>query len=170
MRRASPQSIIGAMAPDKEKKPGEHVRVENKKAWHDFHIVEKIETGIALLGTEVKSLRDKQASLDGSYARIKEGECWLINANIAQYPKAAYGNHDPLRERKLLLHRRQIEKLLSKLKQRGITLVPLKVYFNDRGYAKVELGVATGKRQHDKRAALKDKEAKKQLAKANRRR
>ncbi len=100
------------MAKDTDKKAAHSPHIDNKKAWHEFHIVEKLEAGIALLGTEVKSLRDKQASLDGSYARIKEGECWLINANIAQYPKAAYGNHDPLRERKLLLHRRQIDKLL----------------------------------------------------------
>jgi SsrA-binding protein len=158
------------MGKDTEKKTTQQVRVENKKAWHDFHIEEKIETGIALLGTEVKSLRGKLASLDGAYARIREGECWLIGSNIAPYPKAAYGNHEPLRERKLLLHRRQIAKLLSRLKMKGCTLVPLKMYFNERGFAKVELGVATGKRQHDKREALKSKEAKRELAKANRRR
>lgn len=158
------------MGKNDEKKAAHSPRIENKKAWHDFHIVEKIEAGIVLLGTEVKSLRDKQASLEGSYARIKEGECWLIGSNIAQYPKAAYGNHDPLRERKLLLHRRQIEKLLAKLKQKGITLVPLKIYFNDRGIAKVELGIATGKRQHDKRTALREKDARKELARNNRRR
>jgi SsrA-binding protein len=158
------------MAKDKEKQPGAQVHIDNKKAWHEYHIIEKIEAGVALCGTEVKSLRGKFASLDGAYARIREGECWLIGANIAQYSKAAYGNHDPLRERKLLLHRRQIEKLLSRLKQRGMTLVPLKMYFNDRGYAKVELGVAGGKHQHDKRAVLKERDAKKELAKSNRRR
>jgi SsrA-binding protein len=158
------------MAKDKEKHPEQQVRIENKKAWHEYHIIEKIEAGIALCGTEVKSLRGKQASLDGSYARITEGECWLIGANIAQYPKAAYGNHEPLRQRKLLMHRRQIEKLFSHLRQKGVTLVPLKIYFNDRGYAKVELGVAGGKRQHDKRAVLKERDAKKELAKSNRRR
>jgi len=159
------------MAKEKEKKsPEQQVRIENKKAWHEYHILEKIETGIALLGTEVKSLRGKQASLDGAYARIRDGECWLIGANIAQYPKAAYGNHEPLRERKLLLHRRQIEKIFAHLKQRGSTLVPLKIYFNERGFAKVELGVAGGKHQHDKRAAIKDREARRQLAQNNRRR
>jgi SsrA-binding protein len=158
------------MAKDTEKKSGEHARIENKKAWHDYHIIEKIEAGMSLRGTEVKSLRGKQASLDGSYARIRDGECWLIGCNIATYPKAAYGNHEPLRERKLLLHNRQIEKLLSRLKQRGITLIPLKIYFNDRGFAKIEIGVATGKRQHDKRAVLKDRDARKELAKVNRRR
>jgi len=157
------------MGKNNEKKAAQSIHIDNKKAWHEFHIVEKLEAGIALRGTEVKSLRDKQASLDGSYARIKEGECWLIGSNIAQYPKAAHGNHEPLRERKLLLHKRQIDKLLSKLKQKGITLVPLKMYFNDRGYAKVELGMATGKRQHDKRAALREKDARKELSKANRR-
>jgi SsrA-binding protein len=158
------------MAKDKEINPEQQVRIENKKAWHEYHILEKIETGISLLGTEVKSLRGKQASLDGSYARIKEGQVWLIGANISQYSKAAYGNHEPLRERKLLLHRRQIEKLFARLKQKGATLVPLKMYFNERGYAKVELGVAGGKRQHDKRAVLKERDAKKELAKSNRRR
>ena len=158
------------MGQNTDKKAAHSPRIENKKAWHEFHIAEKLEAGIVLRGTEVKSLRDKQASLEGSYARIKEDECWLIGSNIAQYPKAAHGNHDPLRERKLLLHRRQIDKLISKLRQKGITLVPLKMYFSDRGLAKVELGIATGKRQHDKRTALRERDARKELAKSNRKR
>ncbi|HSV26753.1 MAG TPA: SsrA-binding protein SmpB, partial [Sedimentisphaerales bacterium] len=120
------------MSQNTDKKAAHSPRIENRKAWDEFHIAEKLEAGIVLRGTEVKSLRDKQASLEGSYARIKEDECWLIGSNIAQYPKAAHGNHDPLRERKLLLHKHQIGKLISKLRQKGITLVPLKIYFSER--------------------------------------
>ena len=120
-------------------------QIKNKKAYHNFELVEKVQTGIVLLGTEVKSLRDGQGDLDGSYARIKGGECWLVGSKIAQYPQASHNNHEPLRDRKLLLHKTQINKITIKLQQRGFTLVPLRIYFNERGLAKAELALARGK-------------------------
>jgi len=136
---------------------------KNKKAWHDYEIVEKVEAGMLLVGTEVKSLRDKQCELEGAFARITDDEVWLMGCKIAPYAQGGYVNHDPLRKRKLLLHRAQIKKIRAKLEQRGFTLVPLSVYFNDRGLAKVELGLATGKRQFDKRRTLTEKQQKRDL-------
>lgn len=141
----------------------------NKKAWHDYEIVEKVEAGIQLLGTEVKSLRDKQCELDGAFARIVDGECWLVGCKIAPYAQRGYADHDPTRKRKLLLRRAQIKKLRSKLDQRGFTLVPLSVYFNPRGLAKVELGLAQGKRQYDKRRAIADRQMKKDIQRQSKR-
>ncbi len=137
--------------------------VKNKKAWHEYEIVEKIEAGMLLVGTEVKSLRDKQCELEGSFARILDEECWLMGCKIAQYAQGGYVNHDPLRKRKLLLHRAQIKKIRIKLEQRGFTLIPLSVYFNERGLAKVELGLAHGKRMYDKRQKLQDKQQKRDM-------
>ena len=137
--------------------------IQNKKAFFNYHIDEKVEAGLMLLGTEVKSLRNKQCELDASYARIENSGCWLIGCKIAPYDKAAGANHEPLRKRKLLLHKAQIKKLTTKLQQRGFTLVPLRVYFNQRGLAKIELGLATGKRQYDKRQKIQDKDQKRQV-------
>ncbi len=136
---------------------------KNKKAWHDYEIVEKVEAGMLLVGTEVKSLRDKQCELEGAFARIAGDEVWLMGCKIAPYAQGGYVNHDPLRKRKLLLHRAQIKKIRIKLEQRGFTLIPLSVYFNERGLAKVELGLATGKRQFDKRRTLTEKQQKRDL-------
>lgn len=136
---------------------------KNKKAWHEYEIVEKIEAGMLLVGTEVKSLRDKQCELEGSFARILGEECWLMGVKIAPYAQGGYVNHDPLRKRKLLLHRAQIKKIRTKLEQRGFTLIPLSVYFNERGLAKVELGLAHGKRMYDKRQKLQDKQQKRDM-------
>ena len=137
--------------------------IRNKKAFFNFEIVEKVEAGMSLLGTEVKSLRNKQCDMDASYARIEGNQCWLIGCKIAPYEKAAGANHEPLRKRKLLLHKAQIKKLKTKLDQRGFTLVPLGVYFNQRGIAKIELGLATGKRQYDKRKKIQEKDQKRQM-------
>jgi SsrA-binding protein len=138
--------------------------IKNKKAYFNYELVEKVEAGLSLVGTEVKSLRDKQCELDASYARINGDEVWLIGCKIAQYPQAAaFANHDPMRKRKLLLHKAQIRKLRSKLDQRGFTLVALRIYFNDRGKAKCELGLARGKRQYDKRQKIQDKDQKRDL-------
>ncbi len=126
----------------------------NKKAFYNFEIVEKFEAGLSLLGTEVKSLRQGKVDLAGSYARIIDGQCFLVNANIAIYENASYGNHEPLRNRKLLLHKNEIKKITIKLEQRGFTLVALKMYFNSRGFAKVQLGLACGKKLHDKRHSI----------------
>lgn len=139
------------------------VQVKNKKAYHNYELIEKVEAGVVLLGTEVKSLRDNGGDLDGSYARITDDECWLIGCTIAPYAQASHNNHEPMRNRKLLLHKKQIAKIKIKLAQRGFTLVPLRIYFNSRGLAKVELALATGKRQYDKRQKIQQLEQKRDV-------
>lgn len=156
--------MIRPMAKGKAVKPDKNPSITNKKAYHNFELVEKVEAGISLLGTEVKSLRDKQCDLDACYARVDGKEVWLINCKIAPYERGGYTNHDPLRKRKLLLHKAQIRKITTKLQQRGFTLVPTKIYFNDRGLVKVELALATGKKQYDKRQQLAEKQQKKDVS------
>ena len=141
----------------------------NKKAFRDYQILDKWEAGIALVGTEVKSLRNGEVQMADSYARIDDGEVYLVGLHISPYDKTAYGNHEPERKRKLLLHRREIHKLTSKVHERGFTLLPLSLYFR-RGLAKVELGLVCGKRQHDKRQDIKKREHKRRMAQALRRR
>lgn len=136
---------------------------QNKKAWHDYEFIEKVEAGISLVGTEVKSVRNRQVDLEGAYARLQDDECWLVGCKIAQYDKAGFENHDPLRRRKLLLHRAQIRKIKTKLEQRGFTLVPTRVYVNERGLIKVELALAKGKRQFDKRQKIQDQQVRRDL-------
>lgn len=144
--------------------------VSNPKARHDYTILESFETGMVLLGSEVKSLRAGKASLREAFAVIRDGEVWVISFHIAPYENAGYSPHEPLRKRKLLLHKSHIEKLSDKTKQQGLTLVPLRVYFT-HGIAKMELGLAKGKRTYDKRDDLKAKDAKMQVDRAmNRRR
>jgi SsrA-binding protein len=138
----------------------------NKKAYFNFEIVEKIEAGISLKGSEVKSLRGREVDLEGSYAKLKGHEVFLVGCKIATYPQAGQFNHDPVRERKLLLHKAQINKIRGKLQQRGFTLVPLRVYFNARGIAKVEIGLAHGKRQFDKRDKLRQDQQKRDTARS----
>ena len=135
----------------------------NKKAYRNFEIVEKFEAGISLLGTEVKSLRAAAADLTGSYARIKGDECWLVGAGIARYEQAGAARHEPTRSRKLLLHKNQIRKITVKLEQRGFTLVPLRIYFNARGLAKIQLALARGKRQYDKRKTISERTQKRDI-------
>ncbi len=130
----------------------------NKKAFHDFHIEETVEAGIVLKGSEVKSLRAGKVNLRDSYAKVKNGEVFLVNVHISPYSHATYDRQDPLRMRKLLLHRREIRKLIGKVQERGFSLVPLRIYFNERGKVKVELALARGKKLYDKRAALKKKQ------------
>ncbi len=137
----------------------------NKKAYRNFELVEKFEAGLELLGTEVKSLRASQADLEGSYARVENGQCWLVGAKIAQYKQAGGIEHNPTRKRKLLLHKHEIHRIRIKLEQRGFTLVPLQIYFNDRGYAKIEMALATGKRKYDKRRAITERQQKKDIEK-----
>jgi len=141
----------------------------NRKAWHNYTILDKWEAGLALRGTEVKSLRAAQVQMADSYARIEDGEVYLVGLNITPYEKTAYDNHDPTRKRKLLLHRREIHKLTTKVNERGLTLVPLSIYFR-RGYAKVELGLVSGKKQYDKRETLKKREHQRQIAQVAHRR
>ena len=145
----------------KDEKKSKHIpKMENRKAFFDYEIIEKIEAGMALVGSEVKSLRDGGADLKGAFGRIDGNECWLVGCNIAPYNQANIRNHDPLRKRKLLLHKRQIKKIDGKLRQKGFTLVPLRIYFSDTGHAKVELAIATGKRQYDKREKIKSRQQK----------
>lgn len=135
----------------------------NKKANYNYEILERMEAGISLLGTEVKSVRDGKISLKESYAEIKEGEAFLINCHISPYEPASRFNHDPRRERKLLLHRREIKRLIGKIQEKGLTLVPTKVFFNDKGKVKVEVSLAKGKRAYEKREAIRERDRKREL-------
>ncbi|HIE17892.1 MAG TPA: SsrA-binding protein SmpB [Dehalococcoidia bacterium] len=141
----------------------------NRKAYHDYHILETLEAGIALTGTEIKSIRAGRVNIRDAYARPQGGELWLHNAHIAPYQPGSYYNHEPNRPRKLLLHRRQIDELAGMVTQKGLTLVPLKLYIK-RGIAKLELGVARGKKLHDKREALARRETEREIERALRRR
>jgi SsrA-binding protein len=135
---------------------GEKLICQNKKAWHHYFIEDRYEAGIALQGTEVKSLRDGRANLSDSYGKIKNGEIFLVDAHISPYSFGNRLNHDPLRPRKLLLHKKEIRRLIGKVQEKGFTLIPLRLYFSD-GKAKVELGLAKGKKLFDKRETLKRK-------------
>ena len=138
---------------------------QNRKAHHDYHIEETFEAGIALLGTEVKSLRDGKANLKDSYVIIKEGEVFLLNCHISPYSHGNIMNHDPIRTRKLLLHRKEIDRLGGKAAAKGYTLIPLKIYFKD-SFAKVEIGLAKGKRLFEKRDTIKEREARREIERA----
>lgn len=137
---------------------------QNRKARHDYFIEDSIEAGMVLTGTEVKSLRAGHATLGDAYAVEKGGAIYLVNAHISEYAGGNQENHEPLRERKLLLHKREIVRLIEATQRRGMTVVPLALYFNARGIAKVHLGIAKGKRQYDKRAAIKDRDWKRDKA------
>jgi SsrA-binding protein len=137
----------------------------NRKIYHDYHVLEKIEAGIALEGTEVKSLRQGSVSLQEGYARITDGELWILGMYISPYDNRGYADHDPVRKRKLLLHKRQIRKILTAVEHKGMTLVPLSLYFK-RGWAKLELALVKGKRLPDKREAGKQQDAKREIDRA----
>lgn len=139
---------------------------ENRKARHDFHILSSLEAGIALLGTEVKSLRVGKASMVDSYAAIEGSEAFLHSLHISPYDPASRFNHDPTRKRKLLLHKSEIRRLRVQADEKGCTLVPLKLYFNADGVVKVEIAVAKGKREHDRREVVAEREAKREIARA----
>jgi SsrA-binding protein len=142
-----------------QKSDGRKIVAKNRKARHNYHIAEKFEAGIMLTGTEVKSLRQGRASMGESYAMERGGEMFLINAHIPEYAAGGRYNHEPTRARKLLLRKREIEKLSGSLRRGGgLTLVPLSLYFNERGRAKVEIAMASGKRKHDKRASEKERD------------
>ncbi|MXO59198.1 SsrA-binding protein SmpB [Altererythrobacter salegens] len=137
---------------------------ENRRARFDYFIEDKFEAGIALSGTEVKSLRGGEGSIAESYAEVRGGEAWLINANIPEFSHGNRFNHEPKRPRKLLLHAREIERMVGAVERKGMTLIPLSVYFNSKGRAKVELGLAKGKQTHDKRATIKERDWKRDKA------
>jgi SsrA-binding protein len=152
------------MQTKKEKK----VVAQNRKARHDFQIDDQMEAGLVLLGSEVKSLRMGRANLKDSYAKIKNGEVWLVQAHIGEYPFANLNNHEPLRPRKLLFHSSEIRKLIGKIREKGYSLVPLELYFVE-GRAKVLLALARGKRKYDKRESIRKKEEDRELARARKR-
>ena len=147
------------------KKDETRVVATNRKARHDYHILETYEAGMALVGSEVKSLRAGKANLKDSYARLKNEELYLFHMHISPYEEAAQFGHDPTRPRKLLMHKREIRRLLGKTVEKGLTLVPLRLYFKG-SHAKVELALVTGKRKYDKRAAIAEREAKRALERA----
>jgi len=135
----------------------------NKKAYFNYEIVESMEAGIALLGSEVKSVREGRVSLKDSFAEIKNGEVFLLHMNISPYEQANIFNHDPLREKKLLLHRQEIKRLIGKIREKGYTLIPTKVILNDRGKVKVEISLAKGKRTYEKRRAIKERDLEREV-------
>ena len=141
----------------------QRVVVSNRKARHEYHILDTLEVGIVLLGTEVKSLREGNANLQDSYASVKNGEVWLFGMHISPYEHAGISNHDPKRTRKLLLQKREIRRLLTRVQEKGLALIPLSVYFKGP-YAKLELAIAQGKRSYDKREAIKQREAKREIS------
>jgi SsrA-binding protein len=155
------------MARDQKKDEAEGIKVicRNKRASHEYEISDRLECGLVLTGTEVKSLRDGHASLEDAYAKLDGGEVWLLGSDIPEYAMGNRMNHKPKRPRKLLLHRREIEKFAAKADQRGFTLVPLRLYFKE-GRAKVELAVAKGKQVHDKREAKKKADAQREIRRA----
>ena len=144
---------------------GSKLIAENRRARHDYHLLERVEAGVQLTGTEVKSLRAGGAQLGQAYAEIREGEAWLVGASIAEYSQGNLQNHRPERDRKLLLHRREIDSLAGKVGEKGLTLVPTRLYFKD-GRVKVELAVARGKERIDKRRDLAERDAQRQIERA----
>jgi len=130
---------------------------ENRKAFHDYHVLETYEAGVVLLGTEVKSIREGRVNLRDSFARVENGEIWLYNVNISAYSHRGYADHEPLRQRKLLMHRDEIRKLIGRTVEKGMTLVPLRLYFKG-GRVKVAVGLAKGKKDYDKRETIKRRE------------
>jgi SsrA-binding protein len=148
---------------------GVKIVCQNRKARHDYFTLDEYEAGMVLLGTEVKSLRLGLGNIKDSYATVRGGEVFLYNMHIGTYPFAAHGNHEPLRPRKLLLHKKEIKRLTGKVKEKGQALIPLRVYFKD-GKAKVTLALATGKRKYDKREAIRKREEKRELDRAKRER
>ncbi|MBE7519117.1 MAG: SsrA-binding protein SmpB [Thermoflexaceae bacterium] len=141
---------------------------QNRRARHDYDILERFEAGIVLTGTEIKSVREHRVQLVGAYARVRNGEVWVQDMHIAPYSHAGYSHHDPRRDRKLLLHRKEIRRIRELLEEKGLTLIPLSLYLK-RGKAKLELGIARGRKQHDRREAIKEREQSREMARAVRR-
>jgi len=142
----------------KKPEPGQTVVAQNRKARHNYFIEETFEAGLSLTGTEVKSLRGGRSTIAESYVTATDGEAWLVNATIPVYSGGNRNNHEPRRPRKLLLHRSQVNKLIGAIQRQGRTVVPLQVYFNEKGRAKLEIALALGKKAHDKRATIKERD------------
>jgi SsrA-binding protein len=153
------------MAKSRKRKIGAGDVASNRQASFRYHLLEKLECGIALTGTEVKSLRGGKAQIKDGYAAVTDGELWLHNVHIPPYQPAARDNHDPERARKLLVHRRELERLMGKVRERGLTLVPTRIYFSGR-HAKVEVALARGKEAHDKRHSIREREQKREVDRA----
>jgi len=147
---------------------GTKLIAENRRARYDYELLERLEAGLVLSGTEVKAARAGKVHLAGAYAEVRDGEAWLVGASIDEHEQGSRSSHEPARDRKLLLHRREIDSLYGKTRERGLTLVPTRMYFKD-GRAKVELAVARGKERFDKRRAIADRDAKRQVERALRR-
>jgi SsrA-binding protein len=137
--------------------------LKNRQAFHEYFIDSKYEAGLVLLGTEVKSLREGKASFNDSYCLIHKGEIWLKSLHIGEYSHGSVNNHEPLRDRKMLLQKREIKKIESKLKEKGYTLVPLRIFFNEKNLAKAEIGLAKGKKLHDKRDTIKQRDVEREM-------
>ncbi len=150
------------MKKEKKKDKNKNVTV-NRKAYHDYEIISKHEAGLVLLGTEVKAVREGRVNLKDSYIDVKSGQAILIGTHIGQYSNANLNNHETERPRKLLLHRREINKFLQKVMVKGVSIIPLKMYFNEKGRLKVEIAIARGKRSYDKKNAIKEKDIKREV-------
>ncbi|MBC7853791.1 MAG: SsrA-binding protein SmpB [Pirellulaceae bacterium] len=155
---------------EKKRELPEKLVADNRKARFNYEILDSLECGIILLGSEVKSLRNGKLSLEEAYARVKDGAVWLVGADIAEYPQATIWNHAPKRPRQLLMKQTEVRKFAALAHEKGLTLIPLKVYFNSRGIAKILLGLCKGKKLHDKRDVLKQADAKRDIARAMRQR
>ncbi|WP_367295238.1 SsrA-binding protein SmpB [Levilactobacillus yonginensis] len=156
------------MAKRKSKKTPDNVLAQNRKARHDYSVSETVEAGLVLTGTEIKSLRERRVNLQDGFAQVRNNEAWLMNVHISEYIQGNRFNHDPLRNRKLLLHKKEIRRLGQATMDKGVTLVPLKMYLK-HGFAKVLIGVATGKREYDKRETIKRREQDRQIARVMKR-
>lgn len=143
-------------------KPQE-LNVRNKRATFEFEIIDRYVAGIILRGSEIKSVRDGKVSMNDAYCQFRDGELWIKNLNISEYKQATVWQHEPLRMRKLLLSKKELGKLLAKVKERGFTIIPLRLFMNERGFAKIEIALARGKKVHDKRASIKEKDQKRDL-------
>ena len=160
----------GAKKPAKKPDAVFKTIAENRKAKFRYEIIDSVECGLALMGSEVKSMREGKLSLDEAYVRVKGKELWLIGADISHYNNAGMWNHDPRRPRKLLLHAREFDQFAGAALERGLTLIPLRAYFNERGFAKCVMGLVRGKKLHDKREVIKERETQRGLQRAMRRR
>jgi SsrA-binding protein len=163
---ATKTSSPSANAPTRR---GDRVVTTNRRAFHDFHILESIEAGIVLTGTEIKSIREGKATVSEAYARLENGELWLIGSHVAPYSHGNRSNHDPDRPRKLLVHRRELDRLQAAVEQKGLTLIPLRLHLK-QGLAKIDIGVARGKKLYDKRAAEAERQSRRDVDRALRER
>ena len=137
--------------------------IRNRSAFHDYSIEDKYDAGMVLTGTEVKSLRDGRASFNDSYCYFNKGELWIKSLHIAEYSHGTVNNHDPLRERKLLLQRKELRKMEAKIKEKGFTIVPLRIFFNEKGLVKMEIGLGKGKKHYDKRESIKQRDTEREM-------